>query len=100
VRGRSRCRRPFLSLVPALVRHEWHGQVKENRDALARISARELDGLRREIVVACNARSVSLRPAIIKQRNNLPACGTIGITLELYPKLSRVVVTSWASSRC
>jgi DNA-binding transcriptional LysR family regulator len=31
---------------------------------LTRSSAKELDGLRRELVVACNARSASLRPAI------------------------------------
>jgi hypothetical protein len=73
------------SLFP-FARHEWHGQVKENRDALARISARELDGLRREIVVACNARSVSLRPTIIKQRNNLPACGHHRDYLGTVPK--------------
>jgi hypothetical protein len=33
-------------------------------ERFARISAKELDGLRREIVVACNTRSASLRPAI------------------------------------
>jgi hypothetical protein len=33
----------FAILVPALAGDEWHGQVKENRDALATISARELD---------------------------------------------------------
>ena len=85
----------FAILVPALARHEWHGQVKENRDALARISARELDGLRREIVVACNARSVSLRPAIIKQRNNLPACGHhrdyLGTVPKTVPSCSHVL---------
>ena len=33
-------------------------------ERFARISAKELDSLRREIVVTCNARSASLRPAI------------------------------------
>jgi hypothetical protein len=65
----------FAIFVPALARHEWHGQEKKTVMRSPELAARELDGLRREIVVACNARSVLLRPAIIKQRNNLPACG-------------------------
>ena len=44
-------------------------------ERFARISAKELDSLRREIVVTCNARSASLSQQFIKQRNNSPVCG-------------------------